>query len=190
MVTCLLSFFLLSISLVQALCPSHSEPKLRACWTNPALARPPSHSPHLHRQLHSFLFHELTFIHRQTKGQGWTFAHWGPPGSGSSKEVVASSVYQGDSRQGSPQSQLFWPMSCTSFSKWSCLQTVLGEQLLTSVGGLGVGSGEGEVVQAPLLSVRLVGAGWMGGRRASASTSPYCKPGWGRGSNWRGQVWV
>lgn len=117
----------------------------------PAHPRPPSGSPH--RQPHSLLFHELTFIHRQTKGQGWTFAHWGPPGSGSSKEVTVSSVCNGrQPGRGSPQ-------VCISLANILCLlfQLVLpseacwDKQFLASVGVPGGGGGqwEGGAVQPP-----------------------------------------
>lgn len=118
---------------------SCSEPKLRGLWIGPGSSQMPWASPQ--RQAHSLQFHELTFIHRQIKGQGRTFAHWGPPGSGSSKEVMVSSVYNGrQPGRGSP------PVSIPLANVLRLLfQVVLpsdecwGDQFLISIRGPGGG---------------------------------------------------
>lgn len=121
-----------------------------------------------HRQPHSVGFHGLTFIHRQ-KGRDGPLLTGDTPGSGSSREVMVSSVYNGGQPgRGPPQSPSLWPASSASFSRSSGLKTSVSLPVRRAVpnwhqGAWGWGPGP------RLVSGLEGGAGDRGG--ASPSTS-------------------
>lgn len=114
-----------------------------------------------HRQPHSVGFHGLTFIHRQ-KGRDGPLLTGDTPRSGSSKEVMVSSVYNGGQPgRGSPSLHPSGQCPPPSFPSRPALRRVCGEQFLTGIRGAG-GGGRGPAWCQ----------GWKGGAGGRGGANP------------------